>query len=189
MAFVRASVLREALKVTRLSTSVARPQVWRQIGSRGYATHGHEAKKAGGDLPWYVKANPAKFPINYQADGTLNRAIGAVVVTVPTCWYLLQQKPESHGHNSHGVSHRKEHGKEHHEEKSKDEPEAAADSKDDESDSEKSDDSGSGDEGKGADTPDTSDDEGDGKVRKQGKAEDASIDKACFMIARLHALI
>src|SRR5579871_6028206 len=99
-----------------------------------------------------------KFSINHQAERTFNRAIGAIVVTVPACWYLLQQKPESHGHDDHGASHGKEHGKEHHEEKSKDEPEAAADSKGDDNGSEESDNSGSGDEGKGADTPDTSDD-------------------------------
>jgi hypothetical protein len=56
MAFARVSAIRGALRAVRPSTtSVGRPQLWRQIGRRGYASgHGHEAKKAGGDLPWYV---------------------------------------------------------------------------------------------------------------------------------------
>jgi hypothetical protein len=107
-------------------------------------------------------------------DRILNRAIGAVAVTVPTCWYLLQQKPESHGHGDHGdhgAGHGKEHGEERHEEESKDEPEAAAESKDDDKDSEKSNNSDSGDESKDADTPDTSDDEGDNKSKDSGKSD------------------
>lgn len=98
------------------------------------------------------------------------RAVGAVAVTVPTCWYLLSNAPDTaHGHGDHGDSHGKEHDEEHAE--SKDEPEeeskdegedkeASSDAED--KDSEKSEDSDSSDdEKKEPDTPDTSDDEGD----------------------------
>lgn len=92
------------------------------------------------------------------------RALGAVAVTVPSCWYLLQNGPEkSHGHGDHGDAHGKEHGDDHEEEESQDE------SKDEDKDSKKSDDSDSGDEGKDADTPDTSDDEGE----KDDKSKDS----------------
>ncbi len=55
MAFARASAIRGALRAVRPSqTSVGRAQQWRQIGRRGYASHGHDAKKASSDLPWFV---------------------------------------------------------------------------------------------------------------------------------------
>jgi len=136
MAFARASVLRKAADFARASRpSVARPLLWRQVARRGYATgHGHESAKASSDLPW---------------------AIGAVAVTVPTCWYLLQSSSDS-AHDGHGSSHDKSHDEKpkentNNEAKNDDEGKAA--------DSEgKSDDSD--DEGSAVDTPETSDDEG-----------------------------
>jgi len=98
------------------------------------------------------------------------RLVGALAVTVPSCWYLLQNGPAAHhGHGGHGDEHGKAHGNEHGEEhkESKDEPE----SKDDEKSSENGDDTDSGDESKEVDTPDTSDDE-DGKDEKEGKSKD-----------------
>jgi hypothetical protein len=43
---------------------MTKPQAWRQIGQRGYASHGHEATKAGGDLPWYVLKRFLPLPID-----------------------------------------------------------------------------------------------------------------------------
>jgi len=98
----------------------------------------------------------------------LFRAAGSVAVTIPTCWWLLSNGPDtSHGHDTHGASHVKSHK---HEEEDE-EPEAEEDGdkeaeeksedgeeKQDEKDSDKSDESDSY-GGKDADTPDTSDDE------------------------------
>jgi hypothetical protein len=51
------------------------------------------------------------------------RAAGAVAVTLPTVYFLLQNRPDtsSHGHGAHGDSHGKEHAEEH-EEEHKEEP-------------------------------------------------------------------
>jgi hypothetical protein len=177
MAFARASAIRGALKAARpSSTSVARPQVWRHIGRRSYASHGHESKKASSDLPWYVKLEPPRDFHQTSFDRILHRAFGALAVTVPSCWYLLQSGPDSHGHgdHGHGDAHGKGHGEEKHGKESKHGPNAAAESKEDDKDSEKSDESDSGDEGKDAETPDTSDDEDDGKSKDSGKDDETS---------------
>jgi len=102
MAFARASFVRGAFRAGRTSRPAAtRTQAWRQIGQRGYASGGHEATKAGGDLPWLI---------------------GSVGVTVPTIWYLLANPPEApHGDDEHGAH--GAHGKGHEEEESKDESE------------------------------------------------------------------
>ncbi|KAE8444057.1 hypothetical protein EG329_000925 [Mollisiaceae sp. DMI_Dod_QoI] len=144
MAFSRVAAVRSAIRSAR--PSVARPQCFRQVVRRGYAS-GHGSTQAGGDTLW---------------------AVGAIAVTVPTCWYLLSNAPEAaHGHG-HGDSHGKEHGEEHGDEAeddSKDEGEdtrASSDAED--KDSEKSEDSDSSDDEKQeADTPDTSDDESSDK--------------------------
>jgi hypothetical protein len=91
------------------------------------------------------------------------RAAGAVGVTVPTCWYLLSNAPDtSHGHGDHGDAHGESHGEEHEEPKeSKDEGETSEDAEEKGEESDKSEDPDSEDETKDADTPDTSDDEGE----------------------------
>jgi len=105
MAFSRAAILRN-LRNFRARPTAARPQLVNQIAKRTYASHGgHETAKAGGDAVW---------------------AAGAVAVTLPTCYFLLQNRPDtsSHGHGAHGAhgdSHGKEHAKEH-EEEHKEEP-------------------------------------------------------------------
>jgi hypothetical protein len=174
MVFSRASAIRGALRAVRPSkTSVGRAQQWRQIGRRGYASHGHDAKKASSDLPWFVPIIVTQFHFLYGNSVTnyLVRLVGAVAVTVPSCWYLLQNGPNtSHGHGDHGDEHGKEHGNAHGEEHDKEESKKESESSDDKS-SEKGEDSDSGDESKGADTPDTSDDEGD-KDEKEGKSKD-----------------
>lgn len=155
MAFSRVAALRSAIRGAR--PSVARPQCFRQVVRRGYAS-GHSSTQAGGDTLW---------------------AVGAVAVTAPACWYILSNAPEpAHGHGDHGDSHGKEHEEEHEEESKDEEPkEESKDEGDDketssdaeEKDSDKSEDSDSGDE-KEADTPDTSDDEGsDGGENKNTK--------------------
>jgi len=144
MAFSKAAALRSCLRSAR--PTIARPQLFRQIARRAYASGGHGSAKAGSDAPW---------------------AAGAVGVTVPACWYLLSNAPDtSHGHDDHGDAHGESHGEEH-EEAPKDEGEG-----------EKSDDTeekgdGSEDE-KDTDTPDTSEDEGegDGKGKPLGEAAD-----------------
>jgi len=156
MAFSRVAALRSAIRGAR--PSIARPQCFRQVVRRGYAS-GHSSAQAGGDTLW---------------------AVGAVAITAPACWYILSNSPESsHGHGDHGDGHGKEHEEQHEEEESKDE-EPKEESKDEgeeketssdaeEKDSDKSEDSDSGDE-KETDTPDTSDDEGsDGSEDKNTK--------------------
>lgn len=55
MAFLRASAVRGAFRAAQSSRpTLAKSQTWRQIGRRGYASHGHESAKASSDLPWYV---------------------------------------------------------------------------------------------------------------------------------------
>merc|ERR1712072_665219 len=102
MAFSRVSMLRSCIRAARPTAS--RPQIFRQIARRGYASGGHESAKAGGDAIW---------------------AAGAVAVTAPACWWILSNSPDtSHGHGDHG-GHGKEHEEEHKdeaEEESKDSP-------------------------------------------------------------------
>lgn len=50
MAFSRASVVRSCFRAAR--PTAARPQLFRQIARRGYASGGHESAKASGDAPW-----------------------------------------------------------------------------------------------------------------------------------------
>jgi hypothetical protein len=52
MAFSRAVALRSCFQSAR--PTIARPQLFRQIARRGYASGGHEHAKAGGDAVWYV---------------------------------------------------------------------------------------------------------------------------------------
>jgi len=142
MAFSRAAALRSCVRSIR--PTIARPQLFRQVARRGYASGGHGSAKSGGDAIW---------------------AAGAVGVTVPTCWYLLSNAPDtSHGHDDHGDSHGESHGEEHEEEpkeESKEEGEKSEDAEEKGEESEKSEDSDSEDGTKDADTPDTSDDEGE----------------------------
>ena len=82
-------------------------------------------------------------------------------VTVPTCWYLLSNAPDtSHGHDDHGDSHGAAHDENHEEEPKEEEGGKSEDSEGKEEESEKSEDSDSEDEKKDTDTPDNSDDEG-----------------------------
>lgn len=143
-------------------------------------------------------AEPFTLPHRSQYDITSSntdtvfdfRAAGAIAVTVPTCWYLLQPDPNKGHRHGHGEGHGDHEGEEEHEEahdSTEDEPaekdEEAHDStedepaeKDDEApadkektestgnegkDAEASDDSSS-DEDKEQETPDTSDDDDDG---------------------------
>lgn len=160
MAFSRVAALRSAVRGVRPSIA-ARPQCFRQVARRGYAS-GHGSSKSGGDLWW---------------------GLGAVSITIPSCWYLLSNAPEpAHGHGDHGDSHSKEHEehKEELKEESTDEPETESKDEGDEKevsndaedkDSEKSQDSDSGDdEKKEADTPESSDDE-DSEVKEDGNIE------------------
>ncbi|ESZ96087.1 hypothetical protein SBOR_3564 [Sclerotinia borealis F-4128] len=165
MAFSRSAILR-GVRNFRGRPSVARPQV-NQVARRTYASGGHEHAKAGGDAIW---------------------AAGAVAVTVPACWFLIANKPESHGHEEHGDSHGDAHAEEHEEEeekpeekeddkaaeseeKTEDKTEEKSEDKEEPKESEKSDESDSDDEAKEQDTPATSDDdnvvgETDKNVRK-----------------------
>jgi hypothetical protein len=96
------------------------------------------------------------------------RLVGAVAVTVPTCWYLIKNGPEAdHGHGSHGDKHVKEHGDEHDKEHAEEEPKEEPEGSDDDKSSEKGDDSDNGDGSKEGDTPATSDDEDDGEAKSK----------------------
>ncbi|KAK6584878.1 hypothetical protein PZA11_003102 [Diplocarpon coronariae] len=143
MAFSR-TLLRSCF---RARLTAARPQIFRhtQISLRRGYSSGHETAKAGGDAIW---------------------AAGAVAVTVPATWWILSNAPESH-HNDH---HGEEHGEQEHEEGSEEEEESEenpeetsgnADAKSD--DSNRSDEAGSDEDNKEANTPLTSDDEGQGE--------------------------
>lgn len=104
--------------------------------------------------------------LNYTSLG----AAGAIAVTLPTCWYLLSNAPDtSHGHGDHGEDHGKSHG----EEETEEEPEEKSEEKDeaDDKDSEKSEDSDSDGDAKEADTPDTSEDEGDEGTKEDGNTK------------------
>lgn len=84
-----------------------------------------------------------------------------MIITVPTCWYLYQNGPDtsSHGHGGHGDDHAEKHEESEdkpEEEESKDEPEEKPE------ESEDSDGAGSQDE-KSTDTADTSDDNNEHK--------------------------
>jgi type IV secretory pathway VirB10-like protein len=62
------------------------------------------------------------------------RALGAIVVTVPTCWYILQGAEESHDDGDHGKSHghkeeTKEQPKTESEEKPQEQPKAEPEEK------------------------------------------------------------
>lgn len=111
------------------------------------------------------------------------RAAGAVAVTVPACWWILSNAPDtSHGHGEHG-GHGEEHGEEHKEEseeESKDEPEAEVEEKSDEAekadDSEKSEESDSENEKKDTDTPETSDDEEESDEKNTKTSSDSKGD-------------
>lgn len=100
------------------------------------------------------------------------RAVGAVAVTVPTCYYLLQNAPDtSHSHGEHGDDHGKSHGEEEQpDEEPVEEPAKSEDgeSQDEEQDSKKPEESGSDDGDNEADTPDTSDDEGSDEDKQDG---------------------
>lgn len=87
MAFSRVAALRSTLRSTRSST-LSKPQLWRQAARRGYASGGH-AKPASGDAVW---------------------AAGAVAVTAPTCWYLLQNGPAGHHDDPHHDTDNSHHG-------------------------------------------------------------------------------
>ncbi|TAQ89583.1 hypothetical protein B7494_g2086 [Chlorociboria aeruginascens] len=154
MAFSRAAL--RYFRAVRPTT--ARPQLFRQVARRGYASGGHEAK-AGGDAVW---------------------AAGAIAVTVPTCWYILSSTPDnSHGHKGHD-DHAGDHGKLHDDkegEKNEEKSEEESDNKDGK-DSEKSEDSGSEDDTKESETPDTSDDEGEESDKSKPKDEAAPVKPA-----------
>lgn len=94
------------------------------------------------------------------------RAIGAVAVTVPTCYWLYSNKPDTSAHHDdHHESHDEE-------EESKDDEEQPAETeeKSDESGDDKSEESSSD---EGNDTPDTSDDESEDKEKVTKSSEDS----------------
>lgn len=162
-------------------------RTWQHSQRRGYASGGdHSTKQASSDLPWYVPCGADTFTLLHHShykialfntNSTFDcRAVGAIAVTVPTCWYLLQPDPnKGHGHG-HGEGHGDHEGEEEHEEtheSTEDEPaekdeealvdeEKAESTGDDGNDARASDDSGS-DEEKGQETPDTSDDDDEPK--------------------------
>ncbi|ATZ48524.1 hypothetical protein BCIN_03g07260 [Botrytis cinerea B05.10] len=148
MAFSRAAIVRN-LRNFRARPTAARPQ-FNQVARRTYASGGHGEAKSGGDAVW---------------------AAGAVAVTVPSCWFLISNKPEpAHSHGGHGDSHaheeHEEEKEEEVEEKEEDKPaeseektEEKTEDKEEPKESEKTEESDSDDEAKEQDTPATSDDE------------------------------
>jgi len=90
MPIIRPTAFRTPLvsRFSRPATSFRNAGFGRRIASRGYATGHGEHKKAGSDLPWLISA---------------------VVVTVPSCYYLMQ--PRNTDHLALGPSHALEHDK------------------------------------------------------------------------------
>ncbi|MCJ1388151.1 hypothetical protein MMC18_000996 [Xylographa bjoerkii] len=75
-----------AALIRHRTTPVARNstfrQSWQQLQRRAYASGGdHGSEKAKSDLPWLA---------------------GAIAVTVPSCWYLLQEGPAKPSHHEPG---------------------------------------------------------------------------------------
>ncbi|TKA64627.1 hypothetical protein B0A49_09017 [Cryomyces minteri] len=77
-------------RFARTAARSSKPVQWQRVSRRGYASGGHGPVKASSDLPWLI---------------------GSVVVTIPSCWYLLQPNPSSsHGHgDAHGDGKHGEH--------------------------------------------------------------------------------
>lgn len=116
-----------------------------------------------------------RFRENSLTNTSPFRAAGAVAVTVPTCWFLISNKPDnSHAHGDHGDSHGAHAGEHEEEEEKSEEEEEKPEEKEDEKpadseekteekeepkESDKSEGSDSKDEAKEQDTPATSDDE------------------------------
>ncbi len=86
------------------------------------------------------------------------RAAGAVAVTLPTCWYLLSNGPET----SHGKGHKEESTED--EEKSEDDETKSEDSEEEKNNSAGEEPEESSSDDKDADTPATSDDEKDAEL-------------------------
>ncbi|MCJ1377064.1 hypothetical protein MMC17_000154 [Xylographa soralifera] len=75
-----------AALIRHRTTLVARNSIvrqsWQQVQRRAYASGGdHGSEKAKSDLPWLA---------------------GAIAVTVPSCWYLLQEGPAKPSHHEPG---------------------------------------------------------------------------------------
>ncbi|KAI9840395.1 MAG: hypothetical protein M1837_001653 [Sclerophora amabilis] len=103
---LRAALRHQTIRASRNST---RLHPWRLSGRRGYASGGHEPKKASSDLPWLL---------------------GAVAVTVPTCGYLLSPGSDAgHGHGGHESDHGANDGSEEGEAHDGGQEEASADTK------------------------------------------------------------
>lgn len=84
MVIARAASLRSSFRATCNRSVTTRPRSFRQIFRRGYATSTHETPNYGGDALW---------------------AAGAVVVTIPSCWYLLSNRTHNHHEHEHNNSH------------------------------------------------------------------------------------
>jgi hypothetical protein len=94
-----------------------------------------------------------------------------VGVTVPTCWYLLSNAPDtSHGHDDHGDSHGAAHDENHEEEPKEEEGGKPEDPEGKEEESEKSEDSDSEDEKKDTDTPSP---DAKGGIKKRSESKNA----------------
>jgi len=95
-------------RVLRSTPRTASRNQWQHIARRGYAEGGHDAHgAASSDLPWLI---------------------GAVAVTVPSCYFLWPEASHADSHAAHGEEHGEEHAEEHeeNEDESKDESEEEA---------------------------------------------------------------
>ena len=159
-------------------------RTWQQSLRRGYASEGgHGAQQASSDLPWYayliihsVLRTYDLYPIvilTFNANLVLcTRLVGAIVVTVPSTYYILKPNPNKdhgHGHGEGGHEEHEEHeeSEEHVEAEAEEKTGEEAEDKQDgdggntepsEGEGETSEDSES-DDGAAQDTPETSDDD------------------------------
>lgn len=88
------SPIRAALGRTifRRASAQTRPQAWKQIGRRGYASAEHAKKSS--DLPWYVPRNRLRDHITDPP-----RMIGSAGVTIPAAIWLMGQGPTKKPHH------------------------------------------------------------------------------------------
>lgn len=89
--------------IFRRAAAQTRPQAWKQVGRRGYASAEHAKKSS--DLPWYVlESRQRTILIDWS------RMIGSAGVTIPAAIWLMGQGPTKTPHHD-------EHHAEHHDDK------------------------------------------------------------------------
>lgn len=148
MVVLRASAATRALGRTamRRAGTQSRPQAWRQLGRRQYAT---EHAKKSSDLPWLI---------------------GSVALTAPAAVWLFGQGPKGGSHHAEHAHEEKEEEEEAPEKEESSEDAPAEDSKDEEKEESKSDE---GEDKSEAKSEEKSEDKDEGDSEKKDDSSDA----------------